>query len=319
MTRVLKRPMFRLGGNTDQGIMSGVVPRQGYSYGELVKKAQEDKALLKKLVGQTPMGYTPAQGLIDWGLNVASATPSGSILNVAAESAKEPVAKYQTAKAQRSAFDQQLGLSAAESAIAHRDKMKELALKGRTTGLIDDEKEARILWANRRTETNPSGSFNEETGKDWTSYNEVLNWIVTKSQYSRSGQYSPGVQKDIAINAIYDFMVENDENVPDAYSNAQQMKEIAEISYNVNNDPFYEDIKKQFDYNQIVIDPKNFGDKLPATETAGSTSYQLKDYNSSEDPDYQHDKIYHNYEDGNFYLFNSAGNGSFILVTLTKE
>ena len=30
MTRVLKRPMFRLGGNTDQGIMSGVVPRQGY-------------------------------------------------------------------------------------------------------------------------------------------------------------------------------------------------------------------------------------------------------------------------------------------------
>ena len=114
-------------------------------------------------------------------------------------------------------------------------------------------------------------------------------------------------------------MVENDENVPDAYSNAQQMKEIAEISYNVNNDPLYEDIKKQFDYNQIVIDPKNFGDKLPATETAGSTSYQLKDYNSSEDPDYQHNKIYHNYEDGNFYIFNGTGNGSFILVTLTKE
>ena len=31
MTRVLKRPMFRMGGNTDQGIMSGVVPRLGYS------------------------------------------------------------------------------------------------------------------------------------------------------------------------------------------------------------------------------------------------------------------------------------------------
>ena len=117
-------------------------------------------------------------------------------------------------------------------------------------------------------------------------------------------------------------MVENDENVPEAYANAQQMKEIAEISYNVNNDPFYEDIKKQFDYNQIVIDPKNFGDKLPAAGpggTSGSIAYSLKDYNSSEDPDYQHNKIYHNYEDGNFYIFNGTGNGSFILVTLTKE
>ena len=113
-------------------------------------------------------------------------------------------------------------------------------------------------------------------------------------------------------------MVENDENVPDAYSNAQQMKEIAEISYNVNNDPAFEEIKKQFDYNQIVIDPKNFGDKLPATETAGSTAYSFKAL-GTEDPDYQHNKIYHNYEDGNFYIFNSANNGSFILVTLTKE
>ena len=116
-------------------------------------------------------------------------------------------------------------------------------------------------------------------------------------------------------------MVENGENVPEAYANAQQMKEIAEISYNVNNDPFYEDIKKQFDYNQIVIDPTNFGDKLPAAGpggAAGSTVYNFKS-TGTDDPDYQHNKIYHNYEDGNFYIFNATGNGSFILVTLTKE
>ena len=34
MARVLRRPMFRMGGNTDQGIMSGVAPRQGYKHGE---------------------------------------------------------------------------------------------------------------------------------------------------------------------------------------------------------------------------------------------------------------------------------------------
>ena len=33
MARVLRRPMFRMGGNTDQGIMSGVAPRQGYADG----------------------------------------------------------------------------------------------------------------------------------------------------------------------------------------------------------------------------------------------------------------------------------------------
>jgi len=316
--RTLNRPMFRTGGSAGTGITSGLAPRQGYANSGMVQDAQEKEALLRSMVKQKP-DHSMARGLMEWGLNMASNPPSGSILNTAAEQAKEPFQRYQTSKAKRGAYDQQIGLSAAESAIAHQDRMKELALKGRTSGLLDVQKKARIMWNNRRTETNPNGSYNTDTGEDWKSYAEVEAFVVDKAIKSKTGEYTPKVEKDIAINEIYEFMVENDENVPEAYANAQQMKEIAEISYNVNNDPFYEDIKKQFDYNQIVIDPKNFGDKLPATETAGSTSYQLKDYNSSEDPDYQHDKIYHNYEDGNFYLFNSAGTGSFILVTLTKE
>jgi hypothetical protein len=76
MTRVLKRPMFRLGGYADQGIMSGVVPRRRYRTG-----------------GQGMSNA--AQGLVDWGLNLASATPSGSIFATAAEAAKGPFANYQ--------------------------------------------------------------------------------------------------------------------------------------------------------------------------------------------------------------------------------
>jgi len=76
MTRVLRRPMFRLGGNTDQGIMSGVVPRRRYQTG-----------------GQGMSNA--AQGLVDFGLNLASATPSGSIFSTAAEAAKGPFANYQ--------------------------------------------------------------------------------------------------------------------------------------------------------------------------------------------------------------------------------
>ena len=76
MTRVLKRPMFRLGGYADQGIMSGVVARRRYQ------------------TGGRGMSNA-AQGLIDFGLNLASATPSGSIFSTAAEAAKGPFANYQ--------------------------------------------------------------------------------------------------------------------------------------------------------------------------------------------------------------------------------
>ena len=110
MTRILKRPMFRLGGNTDQGIMSGVVPRQGYRTGESVQTVGDLRNLtipqLRELAGTMayqPRGYTPAQGLIDFGLNIASAPGGGSIFAKAAESAKKPFEKYTTGKAESAA------------------------------------------------------------------------------------------------------------------------------------------------------------------------------------------------------------------------
>ena len=99
MTRVLRRPMFRMGGNTDQGIMSGVVPRPGYQYGELVKQLPELQKIAKEYAYK-PKSYTPAQGLIDFGLNVASAPGGGSIFATVAEEAKKPFEKYTTGKAE---------------------------------------------------------------------------------------------------------------------------------------------------------------------------------------------------------------------------
>jgi hypothetical protein len=102
MTRVLRRPMFRMGGNTDQGIMSGVVPRQGYKMPGLVEQLPELQKIAKQYAYR-PTGYTPAQGLIDFGLNLASAEPKGSIFATAAESAKKPFEKYTTSKAESEA------------------------------------------------------------------------------------------------------------------------------------------------------------------------------------------------------------------------
>ena len=177
--------MFRLGGHTDQGIMSGVVPRQGYSNGDLVKSAEERKKLLMGLAGQAP-DRSMSNMLIDFGLNIASATPKGSIFATAAESAKDPFQRYQTSKAKRSAYDQQVGLAAAEAEMAHQDKMKELALKGQTSGALDVQKKARIIWNNNQGPGNPNGNVDPRTKKPWQSYEQVENWVVQNSVYSKS-------------------------------------------------------------------------------------------------------------------------------------
>ena len=41
MSRILKRPMFRTGGSTNEGIMHGVVDRKGYKYGSIDEERLE--------------------------------------------------------------------------------------------------------------------------------------------------------------------------------------------------------------------------------------------------------------------------------------
>ena len=307
--RTLNRPMFRIGGSTNTGITSGLAPRQGYSNGDLVKSAEERKKVLSKLVGQRP-DTSLSQFMIDFGLDIASRPAEGSIFSTAAASAKEPFQGYKASKVARGAYDQQIGLSAAESAIAHRDRMKELALKGKTTDLLTEQKRARIMWNTRRTETNPNGSFNTDTGEDWKSYDEVEAFVVEKAIKSKQGEYTSKVEKDIAINEQKEYIMEN------IVENPVDAQEIAEIGYQVQNDKLYEEIKDKFDFTQYIIEAEDFGDKVPGAETAGSTQHIAKLRNDS--PDYQHGKIYYNMQDNQFYMFSEAGPG-FILITMTQE
>jgi len=125
VTRVLKRPMFRLGGNTDQGIMSGVVPRQGFAESGMAQDYEEKLALLNRVA--LPPDRSRSDFMIDWGLGMVSGTPRGNVLATAAEQAKEPFQRYRQAQAQRAEMGTKLGLSAATSAMAHSDKMKQIA------------------------------------------------------------------------------------------------------------------------------------------------------------------------------------------------
>jgi len=112
--RVLRRPMFR-GGSSGEGITSGLAPRQGYQGTNNPGNQRVNK--LDDLAGLTipqirevaqgmayrPRGRTPADALIEFGLNLASAPPSGSIFSTAAGAAKEPFQRYAKSKAESEA------------------------------------------------------------------------------------------------------------------------------------------------------------------------------------------------------------------------
>ena len=64
MSRILKRPMFRKGGEVMEGIMTGIKPRQNYNLG---KRVEEYQGVLKGAMGQPAGGDPLARFLIETG------------------------------------------------------------------------------------------------------------------------------------------------------------------------------------------------------------------------------------------------------------
>ena len=148
--------MFRLGGNTDQGIMSGVVPRQGFAESGMAQDYEEKLALLNRVA--LPPDRSRSDFMIDWGLGMVSGTPRGNILSTAAEQAKEPFQRYRQAQAQRAEMGTKLGLSAATSAMAHSDKMAQIAEAARYKNVTDPLEEIKKL----------ATTYLDDYAGDWT-------------------------------------------------------------------------------------------------------------------------------------------------------
>ena len=96
--------MFRMGG-TAEGITSGLAPRQGYDNGNIVEKIQSQKSIIEALAPRQPrQDRSTSDFLINFGLDIASRPPSGSIFSTAAAAAKNPFAKFQQAKQMEQAY-----------------------------------------------------------------------------------------------------------------------------------------------------------------------------------------------------------------------
>ena len=99
--RVMHRPMFRKGGSANEGITSGLAPRQGYKdqgFVQQVMPTKEEISTLQELYGPQPKSTNLNDFLINFGLDIASRSPQGGLLSTAAMSAKEPFAQFQQRK-----------------------------------------------------------------------------------------------------------------------------------------------------------------------------------------------------------------------------
>ena len=104
MNRVLRRPMFRIGGSAGTGITSGL-ERKGYKegtdeYDRALKTTSRFMTDFDKFRGEearfTPSGLPGF--LTQFGLNLLSETPRGNIFATAATAAKEPFKTFQAAQ-----------------------------------------------------------------------------------------------------------------------------------------------------------------------------------------------------------------------------
>ena len=93
MNRILKRPMFRMGGSSNEGITSGLSsPRQNYFDAGRVLPTREEFEQAKSMYPQfeVPKGQGLSRFLMTTGLNLLSTPPQGGLLATVATAAREP-------------------------------------------------------------------------------------------------------------------------------------------------------------------------------------------------------------------------------------
>ena len=182
MSNVFRRPMFRKGGTAGEGITSGLAPRQGYNTNEnnLVQKndlskmgqINRDLQLLDSLAPRPVRPQSTAMNdfLINFGLDLASRSPTGNIFQTAAASAKDPFQQFQKQKTTETAMD---------ANIASDQRATVLGLM---KNLSEDDKNKLFQEASFMFE---KGATNPFTNKPFADVNEAYDVLIRKNLMSK--------------------------------------------------------------------------------------------------------------------------------------
>jgi len=146
MSKILKRPMFRIGGSANDGIMSMAAPRKNYQEGStreqrLMPRGEENVRFLEKFLGQGPsVSSDLGDLLISGGLNLLSGRGAGKgTLGAIAESYKEPYQAFSKARAGEEALKRQIRLSGATQAMSSDEALELAKIKAKGESAFQKE------------------------------------------------------------------------------------------------------------------------------------------------------------------------------------
>ena len=284
MKRILKRPMFKMGGDVENvGIMNGM--RQRYNTG--TGNAGVQIPNMKQGSTEITMDYSKPQGapmdsrlaqrlqlinqlapkpqlsnfLIDFGLNLASGVPRGNIFATAAQAAKEPFGRFMDSAQTSQQTKAALALEALDD--KDLDKIEELVPYYMEVYGIDEQAAKKM--------------------------------IIDEERYSKSGFKRPEVKEGEKIEKRASVLLEDD-NFDLGYDGAMQISRAVQNVVDGRNPNVSKD---DIDLTQIYIDPDALGKEDPESGIISVTD-QAGYYTEG---DYQNGLKYYHPIKGKFYTF----------------
>ena len=247
MNRLYKRPMFRKGGSADSagtGITSGL-QRPGYNVGNRVTEVMDE---MRTVMPQRAPKRNFNDFLINFGLDLASRPSAGpgfgGLLTTAAQSAKDPFAQFQQARAGQAAFDDKLALGAYDVVKGEQAAAKDFEQK---KDLIRLESELNPKLKKVFREEIPEVRINEyadsleENDFDFIKNNsrEIASDIVTYNVFKEKNPDSGPAKKDFRGILPYEYDKKG-KPVPN-----YETITVGQVFYNPEDGLFYERIAEE--------------------------------------------------------------------------
>ena len=267
---ILKRPMFRRGGSSGEGITSGLAPRQNFFDGKLAQ-VQDQLRLLDVLApAPKPRGSRAFNDfLINWGLNLGSTPPKGGLLSTAAETAKGPFGQFQQQKMYE-------GASLDKAASERRSTVASL-LEG-----LNDEQLSALMKKVR-------------AGVEAGYYKDEKEGVIRQLQKEEYGVMEmPGEAMETTKKEIFNNYLQS----PSFRDNPVAANLLADHEAKIIHDQYPEELKKQFDTSITYIDSVYVNDDGQGNMTLNEIGKNMR---------YRPNKIYFNISDESFYKLGADG------------
>ena len=250
--------MFRKGGSAEGGITSGLQsPRQGYKLGERVTDVVEEmqSVMPQRNTAKRRLGDL----MIDFGIDIASRTPTGSgisgAISTALAAAKDPFDRFKQSRAASEGFEDKLALGAYDIVKAEdlakkqrQEKLEDMELEDKyKRGQIELESELNPKLKKVFREEIPEVRINnyadslQESDMDFIANNsmEIAEDIVTFNVFKEKNPDSGAAKKNFRGILPYEYDKKG-QPVPNYESIA-----VGQVFYNPEDGLFYERVAEE--------------------------------------------------------------------------